>query len=70
MAAYVKQADQVVLIMSKAEANALSDLVRYAQTESEFGKPVNVARAAAEDRAVRALAAAVAPGSRSGAAIQ
>jgi len=73
MAAYVKQADQVVLILSKAEATALNDRLMRTQEEAEisFGlEPSNNSTAAALDRARRALDTACNPSSRSGAAIQ
>ena len=73
MAAYVKQQDQVVLILSKAEALALKD--RLDRTQEGWDVvvelfPSNNSTAAALDRAQRALAVACEPSSRSGAAIQ
>lgn len=73
MAAYVKQADQVVLILTKAEATALNNrLVEADQSceDEELAEPINNSTAAALDRARRALSVACEPGSRSGASIQ
>ena len=69
MAAYVKQADQVVLIMSKAEAIALLNLAAYA-VDKGVKLSTNNSVVEAQDRAFRALDVACNPGSRSGAAIQ
>lgn len=69
MAAYVKQADQVVLILSKAEANALLSLAAYAVDE-EAVETRNHSVIEAQRRAFKALEIACEPGSRSGAAIQ
>lgn len=68
MAAYVKQADQVVLIFSHAEAVALRDLALYAE-QATAQEPVNNATKAARDRATRAISIACERASRSGAAI-
>ena len=69
MAAYVKQADHVVLILSKAEAKALLDLATWAfDRGAVLSKNNSVVEA--QDRAFKALDVACNPGSRSGAAIQ
>lgn len=68
MAAYVKQADQVVLILSKAEANALRDMAEFA--DAHCPPRPNNSTAEARSRAYRAICTACEPGSRSGAAIQ
>ena len=75
MAAYVKQADQVVLILSKAEATAFNEFIGFMQEwvdqeEVEIPPRVNHEKEKARDRAIRALDVACNPGSRSGAAIQ
>jgi len=69
MAAYVKQADQVVLIMSKEEATALLNLASYA-IDKGVKLSTNNSVLEAQDRAFRALDVACNQGSRSGAAIQ
>ncbi len=69
MAAYVKQADQVALIFSKAEANALNDLVQWALARRR-DTPQNNMTASAEERAVRAVETACMTGSRMGASFQ
>jgi len=68
MAAYVKQSDQVVLILSKAEANALLSLAAYAVDE-EAVETKNHSVVEAQRRAFQALEVACQPGSRMGAAI-
>jgi hypothetical protein len=73
MAAYVKQQDQIVLILSKAEATALNERIRITDGDAQEvydAMPLNTSTAAALDRAQRALSVACEPGSRSGAAIQ
>lgn len=75
MAAYVKQADQVVLILTKAEATALRDLMTFAhdyarKIEHSRGQPVTGQVAHARERACRALSIACEPGSRPGASIK
>lgn len=73
MAAYVKQHDQIVLILSKAEASALNDRILRTQDGWKVAAdafPQNGMKASALDRAQRALSVACEPGSRSGAAIQ
>jgi hypothetical protein len=69
MAAYVKQAEQIVLIFSKAEANALLDLALVG-ADRMGQNPVNGSTADARIRSVKALEVACTPSSRSGAAIQ
>lgn len=69
MAAYVKQSDQVALIMTKAEASALNDLAQWALARRKE-KPQNNMTASAEERAVRALETSCMTGSRMGAAFQ
>lgn len=68
MAAYVKQADQVVLILTKAEASALRELALRGKSEEQI-EPLNPSTESAQDRAFRTLEIACEPGSRSGAAI-
>ena len=68
MSAYVKQADQVVLLLSKAEAQALLTLATYALDRGAvLSKNISVVEA--QDRAFRALSVACERSSRSGAAI-
>ena len=69
MAAYVKQADQICLALSKAEAEALCAVV-HAQLERRASGPKNPSVASAEDRAIRALETSLQTGSRMGAAFQ
>lgn len=69
MSAYVKHGDQVVLIFSKAEANALLDVV-VAGDDSLSEIPANGATIDARRRAVRAVETACEKSSRTGAAIQ
>lgn len=69
MAAYLKQADQVVLILSKAEANALFHLAEIGQIK-DGQRAVNGATREVRDRAFRAISTATTPGSRSGARIE
>ena len=68
MAAYVKQGDQIVLILSKAEGVALRDLATYAEA-AIAEESTNPSTNAARDRAVRAICVACEPGSRSGATV-
>lgn len=69
MAAYVKQGDQIVLLLSRAEAQALRDLALYAE-HALADDVINKQTKLAADRASRALSIACEPSSRSGAAIQ
>ncbi len=69
MAAYVKQADQVALILSKAEASALLELALNGEDKAAT-EAVNNSTASARNRAVRALEVACNPGSRVGAAYE
>ena len=69
MAAYVKQADQICLALSKAEAEALCAVV-HAHLDQRSSGPKNPSVASAEERAVRALETSVQRGSRMGAAFQ
>lgn len=69
MAIYAKQADQIVLVMSKAEANALLALATYA-VDLEKVETKNHSVIEAQRRAFTALETACNPSSRSGAAIQ
>jgi len=68
MSAYVKQGDQVVLLLSRAEANALLSLAAYAVDREEV-ETKNHSVIEAQRRAFRALEIACDAGSRSGAAI-
>lgn len=68
MSAYVKQGDQIVLLLSKAEAKALLSLAAYAVDE-EAVETRNHAVIEAQRRAFKALEIACEPSSRSGAAI-
>lgn len=73
MAAYVKQADQFVILFSKAEAKALCDFIRRAKVtiDRDFETDeLNNSTAAALNRAIRTVETVCEPGSRSGAAIQ
>ena len=72
MAAYVKQGDNIVLLLSKAEANALCDFgaAAFLRECEEGATKRNPMTEAAFDRAWRALETACEPSSRSGAAIQ
>lgn len=67
MAAYVKNAEQVVLALSRAEARAL--LAAALRSESAQVEPLNGATQAARSRALRALELACSTSSRSGAEI-
>lgn len=71
MAAYVKDRDSVVLLMSKAEAAALNEFVQMARIDDELDarRPANGETAKALDRATRALDAASNSASRTGARI-
>lgn len=69
MAAYVKQSDQVVLILSLAEANALFDMAETGKIADDH-KVFNGSTQEVRNRAFRAISTATTPGSRSGARIE
>ena len=69
MAAYVKQGEQIVLLLSKAEATALLSLAAWA-VDSEAVETKNHSVIEAQRRAFKALEIACEPSSRSGAAIK
>ena len=69
MAAYVKQGDSIVLMLSVGEAMALRDAAIHAD-ESGYFKNQNNSPAQARKRATKALEVACERGSRSGARIE
>ena len=68
MAAYAKQGENIVLLLSLGEAMALRDAAQYAD-ESGYFKNQNNSQAKARARATRALEVACERSSRSGARI-
>ena len=66
MSAYVKNGDQLIICLSKAEANALLGVVQQGLALREQS-PRNGMTVEAERKAIRALETVCQPGSRMGA---